>query len=441
MKPKFLLAFLRFLMYIKRILWWIGAHLFFGLGKFFHPIFRIAMLLSYKTNYLLKKIGIKDGKGWLFKRETLQFVLFVAAFLIAIPQTNFASRNHSLLFGQKTIAYALSSPDEEYGLEEVAATEEVTPETSAENRLGGVIGNSNFNTVVYGGVPNQDLSGIVAGGTAFSKPTLLPGAVVGTTRTQSVEYVIEAGDSLGSIAYQFGVSVATIMWENKLSLRSVLRPGDKLVIPPITGVTHTIKKGDNLKKIATLYGAKVEDIVSFNKLKEDGTDLIIGEKIVIPGGVQPTSPTLATTVRTSQTTQAVVRPPSSRQSPSVSGYVWPAGTHLITQYYGLRHRAIDIAGGKIGTPIYAARAGTIVTSQCGWNGGYGCYVVVDHGNGVKTLYAHNSRLLVSVGDEVDQGQTIALMGNTGNVRGITGIHLHFEVRVNGVLANPLGYVR
>lgn len=441
MKPKILLAFLRFLMYIKQILWWLGSRLFFVFGKILSPLFRVIMFFAYKISYLLKKLGINDGRGWLFKREFLQITLFLAAFLIAIPQTSFASKSHDLLFGQKTIAFILSNPDEEYSLEEIAATEAVVREVPVENRLGGAIGSSNFGVVVYGGVPNQDLSSIVAGGTAFSKPTLLPGAVVGTTRTQPVEYVIEAGDSLSSIAYQFGVSVATIMWENKLGLRSVLGLGDKLIIPPITGVTHTIKKGDNLKKIATLYGAKAEDITSFNKLKEDGTDLVIGEKIMVPGGVKPEERALVTTARTTQSNKVVARPPASRQSPSASGYVWPAGSRLITQYYGLRHRAIDVAGGPMGTPIYASRAGKITVSQCGWNGGYGCYVVVDHGNGVKTLYAHNSRLLVSVGDEVDQGQTIALMGNTGNVRGRTGIHLHYEVQVNGVRVNPLGYVR
>jgi len=441
MKPKFLLAFLRFLVYIKRFLWWIGGRFYFVLGKIFGQIFRIFAFLFYKISYLLKKIGINDGSGWLFKREFLQLTLFLAALFIAIPQTSFASKSHNLLFGQKTIAFALSNPDEEYSSEEVYASKVIVQETSPENRLGGVVGGNNFAAMEYGGVPNQDLSGIVAGGTAFSKPILLPGVVVSTARTQPVEYIVEAGDSLSSIAYQFGVSVATIMWENKLGLRSVLGLGDKLIIPPITGVTHIVKKGDNLKKIATLYGAKQEDIVGFNHLKEDGTDLKIGEKIMIPGGVKPEERSLATTARVTQSTKVVARPPSSRQSPSASGYIWPAGSHLITQYYHLRHRALDIAGGPIGTPIYASKAGKVIVSQCGWNGGYGCYVVLDHGGGIKTYYAHNSRLLVSVGDDVDQGQTISLMGNTGNVRGRTGIHLHFEVRVNNVTVNPLGYVR
>jgi murein DD-endopeptidase MepM/ murein hydrolase activator NlpD len=113
---------------------------------------------------------------------------------------------------------------------------------------------------------------------------------------------------------------------------------------------------------------------------------------------------------------------------------------MITQYFGWTHHAIDIAG-PFETPTYAAKAGTVEKAQCGWNSGYGCYVIIDHGNGIKTLYGHHSRLLVSPGEYVETGQTIALMGNTGKVRGRTGIHVHFEIIKNGVRVNPLGYVR
>ena len=307
MRSKFLLAFLRFLVYIKRFLWWTGARFFFVLAKIFGPVFRFFAFLVYKISYLFKKIGINDGRGWVFKREFLQLALFLGAFLIAIPQTHFASKSHNLLSGQKTIAFALSNPDELYSLEEVVVGDTISEEVPAEDRLGGALISSNFNLVAYGGVPSQDISGVVAGGTAFSKPVILPGAVVGSTRTQSVEYVVEAGDSLGSIAYQFGISVETIMWENKLTTRSILRPGDKLVIPPTSGVMHTIKKGDTLKKIATLYGAKQEEIVSFNRLKSDGTDLVIGEKIMIPGGTKTVTSGTTSVARTTQSTTNVAR--------------------------------------------------------------------------------------------------------------------------------------
>ena len=116
-------------------------------------------------------------------------------------------------------------------------------------------------------------------------------------------------------------------------------------------------------------------------------------------------------------------------------------TGIITSRFGSResirssgHRGIDIAG-STGTPIKAVATGTVVTST--YNSSYGYYIRISHGNGVETLYAHCSQLLVSVGDTVSQGQVIAKMGSTGNS---TGPHLHLEVSKNGVLYNPQNYV-
>jgi murein DD-endopeptidase MepM/ murein hydrolase activator NlpD len=269
----------------------------------------------------------------------------------------------------------------------------------------------------------------------------MPGTIAASSRTDVTDYQIEPGDSLSSIAYEFGVSVGTVMWENNLSLRSILKPGMVLKIPPVTGVMHTVKKGDTLKKIASTYDAKVEDIIAFNHLEENGSDLKTGERIVVPNGSRTTvavAPTKKPII--SQSSVRRPAPPNSLALPSISGFVWPTGSHIITQYYGLKHHALDI-GGAWQTPIYATKSGTVVVSQCGWNSGYGCYIIIDHGDGVRSLYGHNSQLLVSVGDYVETGQTIALMGNTGKVRGVTGIHSHFEIQVKGGRVNPLKYVR
>lgn len=153
-------------------------------------------------------------------------------------------------------------------------------------------------------------------------------------------------------------------------------------------------------------------------------------------GLQARSAKLAEQIRAAQglppsAAGAPVGPPSS------AGLVWPVGGPITSGFgprWGRMHEGIDIAGGS-GTPIAAAAAGTVIIA--GWSGGYGNLVVIDHGNGISTAYGHNSSLAVSVGQTVGQGTIIAGMGTTGHS---TGVHCHFEVRVNGSAVNPLDYL-
>ena len=124
-------------------------------------------------------------------------------------------------------------------------------------------------------------------------------------------------------------------------------------------------------------------------------------------------------------------------APSAAGFIWPVNGPVVSGFgmrWGRMHEGIDIAAG-IGTPIWAAAAGTVI--HAGWLGGYGNLVVLDHGNGLATAYAHASTILVAVGQQVSQGETISLVGSTGNS---SGPHLHFEVRVNGSAVDPLLYL-
>lgn len=125
-------------------------------------------------------------------------------------------------------------------------------------------------------------------------------------------------------------------------------------------------------------------------------------------------------------------------SAQAQGGIWPTTVRYISSTYGWRwgtvHTGTDIAG-PIGSPIYAYKDGLVTYS--GWNAAYGYIVKIDHGNGFSTWYAHCSKLLVSAGQTVTQGQTISLMGSTGNS---TGSHLHFEVRLNGVPVNSYPYI-
>jgi murein DD-endopeptidase MepM/ murein hydrolase activator NlpD len=123
--------------------------------------------------------------------------------------------------------------------------------------------------------------------------------------------------------------------------------------------------------------------------------------------------------------------------PSAAGLIWPCDGVVVSGFgmrWGRMHEGIDI-GCAYGTPNHAAASGTVI--YAGWLGGYGNLVVVDHGNGLSTAYAHASSILVSVGQSVSQGQTVSLVGSTGHS---TGPHLHFEVRVNGVAVDPLPYL-
>lgn len=122
---------------------------------------------------------------------------------------------------------------------------------------------------------------------------------------------------------------------------------------------------------------------------------------------------------------------------SSSGLAWPVSGPITSGFgprWGRMHEGIDISGAS-GTPIAAAAGGTVIVA--GWNGGYGNLVVIDHGGGLSTAYAHLSSIAVGVGQSVGQGTVVGGMGTTGNS---TGVHLHFEVRVNGAAVNPIGYL-
>lgn len=438
MKYRIIFHALRLLMYVKRFFWWSASKINTAILICFGPIWRALMFLFYKLTYLNKKIGLNGETGNnLFKRDVLQLIIFVTMFILVVPQTKLYADTESLSVGQNTIAYLILGADEEFGsVEEVVADGTIQKNEVPIWKKGAISGRTNDHSTAP---IAQDLGSFIAGGIAVAKPTLLPGATVAQTRTDIVSYEIQLGDYLGQIAAEFGVSVDTILWENNLGPRSIIRPGDTIKILPVSGVTHTVRKGDNISKIALLYQVKTEDIVKSNRIKKDGSDIKIGEKLIIPGGKKYFTSTVAKSTSGVNRYARAAAPPSSRQSPSLYGFVWPTAAHTITQYYNWRHHALDIAG-PMSTAIYASKSGTVVTSQCGWNSGYGCYIIINHG-GVRTLYGHNSRLLVSVGDVVETGQTIALMGNTGKVRGVTGIHLHFEIQVNGGRVNPLGYVR
>lgn len=256
-------------------------------------------------------------------------------------------------------------------------------------------------------------------------------------RQEIIYYSVGTGDTISTIARKFNISVNTILWANNLSAFSLIRPGDKLMILPSSGVLYVVAKGDTLSKIAKNYGVSEDQISSSNNL---GEHLVIGQKIIIPGGKKLSTATIAKKPSTTSVSGVGVISnliKSPKAPAAASKMNWPAGAYRITQYFSWRHPGVDIAA-KVGTPIYAADSGVVTISQGGWNGGYGNTIVIDHGGGKKTRYGHMSKLFVKVGDSVDKGENIGAMGSTGRS---TGPHLHFEIIISGSKYNPLNYIR
>ncbi|OGY89780.1 MAG: hypothetical protein A3B30_01095 [Candidatus Komeilibacteria bacterium RIFCSPLOWO2_01_FULL_52_15] len=289
------------------------------------------------------------------------------------------------------------------------------------------------------GLPDADDDGAYAtteGETAVIAPVLTTPGAGGVGRRDKIEvYTVGPGDTLGIIAEQYDISINTILWQNNLSYSSTLRPGQELSILPSDGVTHTVKAGDTVNAIAKKYQADPANIISKNKLA-DASDIRVGEVLIVPSGIKPT--TLASRPPQRLSLPNIIQDIFTGTPPPDTGakLFWPLLSHRITQYFGYRHTGVDV-GDKRGNPIFAAESGKV--EESGWNrGGYGYRIVINHGNGIKTLYAHNSKLLVAVGETVTRGQVIALIGSTGRS---TGPHLHFEVRINGRFMNPLNYLR
>jgi len=235
-----------------------------------------------------------------------------------------------------------------------------------------------------------------------------------------VEYIVEPGDNLSSIADKFGLSLNTVLWANNLNQNSIIKPGQKLIILPVSGVIHHVKAGDTVSEIAKKYKAKIEDIISFNGLSNEA-DVFIGDILVIPNGVMP-SPTISY---------------ASTWIPIANSYfICPISSPCrITQ--GLHwYNAVDFSHGICGEPVFAVAQGQVLkvkltnsTSRWAFDGA-GNHLTILHPNGVVTFYGHILTSFVNPGDEVSQGQIIALMGGQPETPGAgmsSGCHLHFGV--------------
>lgn len=248
----------------------------------------------------------------------------------------------------------------------------------------------------------------------------------------TVKHKVASGDSLSAIAARYSISVNTIMWSNSLSNPNKLKIGQVLEFPSVSGVIHKVGKGETIWTIAKRYGVSRDEIVRANAL-EQPDKLALKQALVIPGGKPLPSPKAP--VQLASRGQASSRNDAVSYSGDTFG--WPLSGRISSRYglrWGRMHHGIDIAV-STGTSVRAASGGRVIFS--GTKGGYGRLIIIDHGDGVHTYYAHNSKLLAGVGDRVEAGDRIALSGNTGTS---TGPHLHFEIRINGKSVNPLNYL-
>lgn len=256
---------------------------------------------------------------------------------------------------------------------------------------------------------------------AVSAPCVVSAKVLGDVfggnnqnRKDVVDYIVQPGDTLQSIANAYNISINTLIWANELSSSSTVKTGQSLVILPIDGVLHVVKSGDTISAIASKYKAKADDIISYNSLANQD-DIYIGDILIVPSGTMPKK----------------ASPIINRQVPLADNFFILPSQGLITQ--GLHYlNAVDLAN-KCGTPVYAAASGTVERAvfNNSWNLGMGNYVTILHANGTVTYYGHFEAVFVKPGDKVHVGDRIGLMGKTGKA---TGCHVHFQVIG---AANPL----
>jgi LysM repeat protein len=405
-------------------------------------VFRHMLVPLYSTYRFLKlKFSVRFAPAKnkfiypLLTRSTIHVLMGIIVVGV-IANNVFIKQTRAEEFGQGTIMATITVNPEDVDITEtaVASTQKTAKHyqaTSLASEEGQAVAG------IGDGTEGGDTSAITSQAhNAVIKPDIAS-TTQGERPRENVEYyLVEGGDTVSTIAEKFGISTNTLLWENKLGPRDLIKPGDKLTILPASGVSHQVKKGDTVAKIATRYSVSSDAIIEYNKLA-NADDIEQNEILIIPGGQMPdeVTPSVPKSTSTSGSSSIFNIPASSRVASSAR-LLWPTPSRKINQYYkGRRHTGVDIDG-TYSSPLYAADDGRVEFAASD-RSGYGLHVIINHGGGVKTLYGHASKLFVKVGDSVKRGQTIAMMGCTGRC---TGTHLHFEVRINGAIINPLSYL-
>ena len=300
---------------------------------------------------------------------------------------------------------------------------------------------------VYDSLGNTETSGV-------QRLTELYTIIPSRPRVDVITYTVQSGDSVFGIADRFGLKPETILWGNYNVLADNphrLLPDQVLTILPVDGTYHKWSAGEDLQKVADFYHVDPQAIIEWpgNPFDVYATDianpgLAPGTMLIIPGG---------------QREMIDYGPPViPRDNPAVArtygpgfcgeimdgaigdgNFIWPTLDHFIVGYNyspATNHWGIDIDG-DLGNAVWSIDHGVVVYS--GWsNNGYGNLVVIDHGNGWQSLYAHLNDIYVGCGDSVYQGTMLGALGTTGNS---SGPHLHFELIYGSSKVNPLDFIQ
>ncbi len=408
--------------------------------QFLGFIFYKYIIINFYKIYLylkkIKKIILPSEKIkpiYLFINKYISHIIII----LLVATISFANiltpETRAESFGEKSILFALatgSNLEDEY-IEETIESIQPKINDYLESKTNAISAPQQIltNEEAIGG---ENKINIIDYGSAVVKPELASMEASKKQRDKIIEYEVQSGDTISSIAQNFGISTETVLWANNLSKYSLIKPGQNLTILPTSGISHKVASGDNLNKIATKYKANKEKIIEFNKIVDD-SDIQVGQTLIIPEGQPYYEPVKSTT---SLASIKKIFKPSHVTVSSGKKMAWPTYARRISQYFNWRHRGLDIDG-EFGDPIWAADDG-VVSKVAYLKYGYGYHVIVDHGGGKSTLYAHFQKIYVQQGQHVARGDVLGEMGSTGYS---SGSHLHFEVRFGYNKYNPLSYIR
>lgn len=404
-----------------------------------HPLL-VLYKLHLKIRSRLSRFGIAIRNPFLYvisSKTSVTLLLFALAGGVVGVQLSTRETPPDILNPKNILSRVIPPSDEEVVIEEEAASAapdvQYTPLAGVRPSLEATSDQEERNARI--------LPGDIAVNTGALIKPILPTTETRVEKPAAIQvYTVQAGDTIGGIAGKFGLKSATLLAANNLTLYSTLRIGQRLTILPRDGIVYRVRSGDTIGGIAHTFQTTADKIMALNALSSDR--LAIGASLIIPDAVLPAGAGLASGQAPKRTIlgriKNLIKPvPKTLPKVNIGGaaMIWPTSARRITQYFSWRHSGVDIAG-PTSNRIYASADGRVVIA--GWQRGYGLTVVVDHGNGRKTRYAHASRLFVGRGEYVAQGETIALVGSTGRS---TGPHLHFEVTVGGRRVNPFSFIR